>query len=98
MVDVHMVVDQERCNFILAIENRQAQSVFSVASDGVQIRAGRNQSARDLQIAFPRGEHQRRQPSTGQLVHGMVRLGRLWRCAFKAAAMRRRNEIRTYVD
>ena len=63
-----------------------------------EIRAGGGQSARHFEIAFPRRKHQRCQPTTGQFVHGLIRLGRFWRRAFKTTSMRRRNKVRTGID
>jgi hypothetical protein len=83
---------------VVAVEDRQRQRRLPVAGDRVDVGAGTDQDAGQLQAAFARGEHQRRQPAAGELLRFFLRPLRGRSAPLEAAAVGSGDVVRPIVD
>ena len=63
MIHIRFVVDEKRCDVVIAVVDRKFQRTLPVGGDRIHVRARGHQSPRGFHVTLPHGEMQRSEPA-----------------------------------
>ncbi len=100
MIDVGAAIDEQGCDIVVPVVDREPQYVFSVGRNRIDVRAARDQCAGRVQLAFARSEMQRRETAVRVARRENLRIEIDWRSPFDTARAlgTRGNDFRCHVD